>query len=736
MAPGKNTPAIMPFPAVESRPPIGFRIGWNRPSGRTDCLREGPAFCRGVVMIGVVRYKKKEIQSSPSALRYAMSIVVACGHCGGSLKIPEQGLGKAVKCPLCQKNFIAQAQTSPTPDPEDGTVVAACTGCRRSLKIARKNLGRNMLCPHCKTIFTAAAGANGQEQRAAVGQEPSQPAATPSPFPDLGPPPRLADRPPSGSAKKKTPSSRAADLDEDRSFPPVKFTVVVKKDPDKQLKGQFHATATRDGLRLQQGKMDLQAPIGIETRYRRENILAVEIEGRLVDLAVTSFMLYRERLARDLAEFLQGERRTLDPERYRLPWYLFAPAVLPVGIPMLTLGGAIPGAIGFGLAGVCFGIAQRDRWNVGVRLTAIISLVVAGYLGFGIFLLAVRSNQGPSQSAVKPGPNPPRPPEVPPPGKDDGNPPIKKEDPPTKIPDAEGRVFLPGEAVALAFSPRDPTTLITTSRNGTIQLWNTTEVRATATIPSQGSGIEVTGLAVSPDGERAFIIRHGGSLTVVNLVKQAWEPVWLESDPAMIAQWGVAMARDGKTLATAHGDSVVKLWDVSMGKVRKTLGGHQDQVHAVAFAPDNATIATGDKETVSLWNAQTGTKTGSFRAQDDGKDIIPTVLALAFSPDGKTLAAAGNDGSIRLRDLAGNSQKARLTQGFPVGALAFSSDGARLASAGWGGKVILWDVARAAKLAELDLQVQQVEGLAFQPGGLRLAITGQRVILWDAPAGK
>jgi WD40 repeat protein len=145
-------------------------------------------------------------------------------------------------------------------------------------------------------------------------------------------------------------------------------------------------------------------------------------------------------------------------------------------------------------------------------------------------------------------------------------------------------------------------------------------------------------------------------------------------------------------------------------------------------------VASGDGETVRLWDARTAKETGNFQAQNGGGTNLPAIWGLAFSPDGKTLAAGGNDGTVRLRDLANNREQARLPQGFPVGALAFSSDGARLASAGFGGTVKVWNAATGAKLAELDLKVQRIHQIAFQPGRGRLAITGARVILWDLPA--
>jgi WD40 repeat protein len=244
----------------------------------------------------------------------------------------------------------------------------------------------------------------------------------------------------------------------------------------------------------------------------------------------------------------------------------------------------------------------------------------------------------------------------------------------------------------------------------------------------------VTGFAVAPDGSRAVVIRHGGAVESFDLVSRSWEPPWQEQVTGRPAQWAVAFSSDGKTVATANGNRTVKIWDAPAGRLRHTLGGHKGQVHAVAMAPDNTTVASEDGETVRLWDARTGNKTGSFQAQDGGGKFLSAIWALAFSPDGKLLAAGGNDGTVRLRDLAADREVFRLVQGHPVGALAFSSDGSRLASAGFGASVKVWDPASGAELAALNVDVERRQ-LAFQPGSTRLAIAGSRVILWDLPAG-
>jgi WD40 repeat protein len=123
----------------------------------------------------------------------------------------------------------------------------------------------------------------------------------------------------------------------------------------------------------------------------------------------------------------------------------------------------------------------------------------------------------------------------------------------------------------------------------------------------------------------------------------------------------------------------VRLWDPATGDTRATLTAHHGPVRAVAFSPDGTTLASAGasiNRTVRLWDPATGDTRATLTGPHG------PVQAVAFSPDGTTLASAGHDGTVRLWDPATGDTRATLTAHHgPVRAVAFSPDGASVASA-------------------------------------------------------
>jgi WD40 repeat protein len=156
-------------------------------------------------------------------------------------------------------------------------------------------------------------------------------------------------------------------------------------------------------------------------------------------------------------------------------------------------------------------------------------------------------------------------------------------------------------------------------------------------------------------------------------------------------------------------------------------------VRAVAFSPDGKQVAAAGGPLVRLWDAITGKEARNLEGHNKA------VAAISFDPAGKILASGSHDETVVLWDLAtGKAQVTLKGHSMPVNALVYSPDGKALASGGDDKVIRLWDPATAKETATLAGHRDSVLGLAYSPDGRLLASAGGdgTVRLWDPPTGQ
>jgi WD40 repeat protein len=151
---------------------------------------------------------------------------------------------------------------------------------------------------------------------------------------------------------------------------------------------------------------------------------------------------------------------------------------------------------------------------------------------------------------------------------------------------------------------------------------------------------------------------------------------------------------------------------------------------ALAFSPDGRTLAAAAKSgLIRLLDPRTGKERATLGG-DDG-----LVYQLAFSPDGRLLAAGYADGRIQLWDVAAARAVGDPLVGHDgqVSAVAFSPDGRTLASGGFDRRVMLWDVASHQRIGQIGAHSGLVDEVAFGRDDRRLASAAHGEIrVWDA----
>ncbi|GAB2933289.1 hypothetical protein GCM10027280_21360 [Micromonospora polyrhachis] len=297
---------------------------------------------------------------------------------------------------------------------------------------------------------------------------------------------------------------------------------------------------------------------------------------------------------------------------------------------------------------------------------------------------------------------------------------------------AEGALHAPTKATHPSAEPTPPTTATP------IRPTTATPAPPASTTPFPSAGVTPVPSADSPSIGNAHQVNRwrprsprdravvaGAAALVVVIVAGLW--IFLPSErPDRAGGQPQATITGQNPQATATSTSQ------NSPQATPTPTEHTDTVQDVAFSPDGKTLATASNDnTVRLRDAGTGATKAVITGHTE------SVFDVAFSPDGRSLASASGDDTVRLWDVSTGSFAGILTHTGFVSTVAFSPDGRLLASGGSDRTVQLWDVATGKSIATLTGHEGVVDGVAFSPDGKRLASASwdYTVRLWEVSTG-
>jgi WD40 repeat protein len=277
-----------------------------------------------------------------------------------------------------------------------------------------------------------------------------------------------------------------------------------------------------------------------------------------------------------------------------------------------------------------------------------------------------------------------------------------------------------------SFSP-DGQTLATGADDGTVAIWRLRARALGETLEGHSGPVRAT--VFSPDGRTLYTAGEDGSVIAwdVGGSRRLGRPFHFES---MISGGAVASAvsADGSLFALSPGPNRVMLWrSATRTPLPRTLHALAGDVNGLAFSPDGKLIAAAGNGDTVLWDATAGK---ILR-------LLPGASKVAFSPDGLTVAIGEGTGAEELYDLRTGRQTGTFSTAGSTDSIDFSPDGKLLASASLTGIVTLWDVARKREARELPGAVAAYS-VRFSPDGKLIAVgdSSGRVVLWNTTSGK
>jgi WD40 repeat protein len=306
----------------------------------------------------------------------------------------------------------------------------------------------------------------------------------------------------------------------------------------------------------------------------------------------------------------------------------------------------------------------------------------------------------------------------------------------------------------ISFTP-DGQSLLSAGVDGTVRIWDISPLNDAGMLVLGRNGIRLSRVAIDPNGKYLAAAGYDGKVQVWTMPEgRELFTLSAHSGPA----WDVAFSPDGLSLATAGADNTAKVWDlrttlaspdsparlvVTGGVTQRSSLSSQPGIRQVAFSPNGAQLLTaGADGEVKLWDIATGKETSAFKFEPTPYSARGVVSA-AFSPDGKQLAALteGPESLVRVWDIAtGNkifeaSRHVEMDANF---ALAYTPDGKSLAVSGLNITLTVYDILSGKVADTISGYKSAIMGLGVSKDGSMLATSHAdgTVKVWNLATGE
>ncbi|KIJ12552.1 hypothetical protein PAXINDRAFT_82628 [Paxillus involutus ATCC 200175] len=278
-----------------------------------------------------------------------------------------------------------------------------------------------------------------------------------------------------------------------------------------------------------------------------------------------------------------------------------------------------------------------------------------------------------------------------------------------------------GRVRSLAFSP-DSARFVSGSTDKTVIVWSTTTGERLLG-PLIGHTNTVWCACFSPNGDKIASC-DGNHIRIWN--SQSGD---LVIRPIRTSAIPLAWTPDGQQLFAGCADGSIKRFALSTGSILVTWKAHTSIVHSIAVSPNGKFVASASLDkTVRLWDMKTSTQIGPTLQCDD------KVLSVAISPAGSHLVSGADDGKIRIWSLKGMSPLVLLGHTGRVRSVAFLPDGKEVISGGEDGSARRWRVEDGCELGRAIREKGPVVAVASSDGNW-IATGGEEnntITIWTA----